>query len=89
MTEKRAKELQLDAKWEAAIDVSLRRIVYGAIGGTTLAMLMCRGTTARTAVAAMRKEERGANMLDIVVCFLLIDWRPNGKMALCFLVTTY
>ena len=49
---KRAKELQLDAKWEAAIDVSLRRIVYGAIGGTTLAMLMCRGTTARTAVAA-------------------------------------
>ena len=52
MTEKRAKELQLDAKWEAAIDVSLRRIVYGAIGGTTLAMLMCRGTTARTAVAA-------------------------------------
>ena len=48
----RAKELQLDAKWEAAIDVSLRRIVYGAIGGTTLAMLMCRGTTARTAVAA-------------------------------------
>ncbi len=49
---KRAKELQLDAKWEAAIDVSLRRIVYGAIGGTTLAMLMCRGSTARTAVAA-------------------------------------
>ena len=48
----RAPELQLDAKWEAAIDVSLRRVVYGAIGGTTMALLMCRGTTARAAVSA-------------------------------------
>ena len=48
----RALELQLDAKWEAAIDVSLRRVVYGAIGGTTMALLMCRGTTARAAVSA-------------------------------------
>jgi len=50
--ERRPSELQLDAKWEAAIDVTLRRVVYGCIGGTTMAFLMCRGTTARAAVSA-------------------------------------
>jgi inner membrane organizing system protein 1 len=49
---RRPSELQLDAKWEAAIDVTLRRVVYGCIGGTTMAFLMCRGTTARAAVSA-------------------------------------
>ena len=49
---RRPPELQLDAKWEAAIDVTLRRVVYGCIGGTTMAFLMCRGTTARAAVSA-------------------------------------
>jgi len=50
--QRRPSELQLDAKWEAAIDVTLRRVVYGCIGGTTMALLMCRGTTARAAVSA-------------------------------------
>ena len=36
----RPKELYIDEKWDRAIDVSLRRVVYGTLAGGTLALLL-------------------------------------------------
>lgn len=44
------KELQLDERWERAIDLSVRRSVYGAASGGAAAFLLLKGTCPRIAV---------------------------------------
>ena len=43
----------IDAKWDAAIDTSLRRFVYGSLAGGAVALLLFRGPSSRTAVMGL------------------------------------
>jgi len=43
----RPPELSMDAKWEAAIDLSLRRLVYGSLAGGAAGLLLFRACTSR------------------------------------------
>lgn len=38
----RPPELSMDAKWEAAIDLTLRRLVYGSLAGGAAGLLLFR-----------------------------------------------
>jgi inner membrane organizing system protein 1 len=38
----RAPELTMDAKWEAAIDLTLRRLVYGSLAGGAAGLVLFR-----------------------------------------------
>jgi len=41
----RPPELSMDAKWEAAIDLTLRRLVYGSLAGGAAGLLLFRACT--------------------------------------------
>lgn len=43
----RPPELSMDAKWEAAIDLTLRRLVYGSLAGGAAGLLLFRACTPR------------------------------------------
>ncbi|CAM6015738.1 unnamed protein product [Sphagnum compactum] len=43
---------QLDQKWDASIDVTLRKLVYGSLAGATTALLLFRSPTTRWAAVA-------------------------------------
>ena len=42
----RPPELSMDAKWEAAIDLTLRRLVYGSLAGGAAGLLLFRACPA-------------------------------------------
>ena len=44
----RPPELSMDAKWEAAIDLTLRRLVYGSLAGGAAGLLLFRACPATT-----------------------------------------
>ncbi|KAK9811027.1 hypothetical protein WJX73_007573 [Symbiochloris irregularis] len=48
----RPKELYIDEKWDHAIDIGLRRVVYGTLAGGAAALLLFRGAPARAAAIA-------------------------------------
>eukprot|EP00890_Picochlorum_soloecismus_P003315 jgi/Picsp_1/3985/NSC_01497-R1_hypothetical protein CHLNCDRAFT_142386 [Chlorella variabilis] len=44
--------IYIDEKWDATIDTTLRRVVYGTMAGGLAALTLFRGATARAAVTA-------------------------------------
>ncbi|KAF6252212.1 hypothetical protein COO60DRAFT_1554375, partial [Scenedesmus sp. NREL 46B-D3] len=46
------KELFADEKWDRLIDLSLRRTVYGVLGGSLVALALFRGPSTRAASVA-------------------------------------
>ena len=40
----RPPELSMDAKWEAAIDLTLRRLVYGSLAGGAAGLMLFRAS---------------------------------------------
>mmetsp|Transcript_39184 Transcript_39184/g.97068 ORF Transcript_39184/g.97068 Transcript_39184/m.97068 type:complete len:83 (+) Transcript_39184:42-290(+) len=48
----RRPELSMDAKWEAAIDLTLRRLVYGSLAGGAAGLMLFRGAGTRSASLA-------------------------------------
>mmetsp|Transcript_9272 Transcript_9272/g.16362 ORF Transcript_9272/g.16362 Transcript_9272/m.16362 type:complete len:85 (-) Transcript_9272:611-865(-) len=52
MPSAQAPEAKLSEKWDRLIDLSLRRLAYGVTAGGAVALLLCRGSHTRTAVAA-------------------------------------
>ncbi|CAM6017038.1 unnamed protein product [Sphagnum balticum] len=48
----RPAQLQLDQQWDACIDLTLRRFVYGSLAGGASALLLFRSPTARWAAFA-------------------------------------
>lgn len=42
----------IDEKWDAALDVTLRRVVYGSMAGGLAALVLFRSGSARAAVTA-------------------------------------
>jgi hypothetical protein len=38
--------------WDAAIDTTLRKVVYGTLSGAVAGLILCRGGSARAAAAA-------------------------------------
>ena len=47
----RPPELQMDAKWEAAIDLTLRRLVYGSLAGGAAGLMLFGVAVADTLIA--------------------------------------
>jgi len=45
-------ELELDAKWDACLDITLRRFVYSSVAGAGSALLLFRSPTTRWAAVA-------------------------------------
>ena len=45
-------EIQFDEKWDRLIDTSLRRVVYGTLAGSLVALSLLRGPMTRTAAIA-------------------------------------
>ena len=43
----RPPELSMDAKWEAAIDLTLRRLVYGSLAGGAAGLMLFRASPSR------------------------------------------
>ena len=43
----RPPELSMDAKWEAAIDLTLRRLVYGSLAGGAVGLMLFRAFPSR------------------------------------------
>ena len=43
----RPPELSMDAKWEAAIDLTLRRLVYGSLAGGAAGLMLFRAFPSR------------------------------------------
>lgn len=48
----RPAQLQLDQQWDACIDLTMRRFVYGSLAGGASALLLFRSPTARWAAFA-------------------------------------
>ncbi|XP_024378821.1 MICOS complex subunit MIC10 isoform X1 [Physcomitrium patens] len=48
----RPSQLQYDKNWDAAIDLTLRRFVYGSLSGAASALLLFRSPTTRWAAVA-------------------------------------
>ncbi|KAK9820110.1 hypothetical protein WJX72_006226 [[Myrmecia] bisecta] len=48
----RPKEFYIDEKWDACIDLALRRVVYGGLAGGAAALVLFRGGGARAASLA-------------------------------------
>ena len=46
MAASRPPELSMDAKWEAAIDLTLRRLMYGSLAGGAAGLLLFRASKA-------------------------------------------
>ncbi|KAG1679237.1 hypothetical protein FOA52_009266 [Chlamydomonas sp. UWO 241] len=44
--------LEIDARWDKLLDLSLRRVSYGTLTGAAAAMLLFRGSCVRGAVVA-------------------------------------
>ncbi|KAG7672527.1 hypothetical protein Ndes2526B_g08956 [Nannochloris sp. 'desiccata'] len=43
----------IDEKWDAAIDTTLRRVVYGSLAGGVAALMLFRGPSVRAATLAL------------------------------------
>lgn len=52
VSESKPSHVYLDEKWDAALDSTLRRVVYGSLAGGAAALLLFRGGSARAAVTA-------------------------------------
>ncbi|CAM6088179.1 unnamed protein product [Calypogeia fissa] len=52
MVDERPKELSLDDKWDAAIDLTLRRFVYSTAGGAVAALALFRSPVTRWSAIA-------------------------------------
>merc|ERR1711865_274063 len=48
----RPAEFQMDEKIDRCVDITLRRFVYGTVGGMVAAALLCRGASSRSAAVA-------------------------------------
>ena len=58
----RPPELSMDAKWEAAIDLTLRRLVYGSLAGGAAGLLLFRAYP--TATRMTREKTRPSQRLS-------------------------
>ena len=58
----RPPELSMDAKWEAAIDLTLRRLVYGSLAGGAAGLLLFRAYP--TATRMTREKTRPSHRLS-------------------------
>ena len=55
----RPPELSMEAKWEAAIDLTLRRLVYGSLAGGAAGLMLFR-----TSPTQLRTATRGVGFTD-------------------------